>query len=371
MAPPSSNGQPGGGGGGEKKAAGGGEKTATGGGANANKADAKKGPAGDAFRVKDISGKGRGLIAARNIEIGKLLLDEEPLVLGLSQSAMAVASLTIAAAGVLAWAGSLYLQASSGQLTFDLPALRGVCCLILFVFLVIQIGGMIVEGFVVFWRVRLLGASDRAAYFNLCDTLPFYIPILSEAFIFRANAVSTDWCGCVCAVAALVNHACVPSAILSWNTETGRHQVRALRGIKAEEEIAVSYIDLWQPTVARQHSLRRAMRFSCACNTCMDSTEESVRRLSDHRRTACSQLERGITEKMENGQLEEAMKDLQILRDVTEQELGGVDNLISRDMDEAIKDIQAQIKNSEAVTNSEMPSEQTDSCNKRGSCAEE
>jgi len=332
------------------------------------------------FEVKEIPGKGRGLVATRTIEVGELLLDEVPIVTGLSPVGSRLSALLCSIFGLLLWTFLLILRYKSGTLDTDLALLRGICLFFLYQFVSFRVSGMIVEGFTVFGRVRSLPQPEREAFYNLRCNLGFYVPVLSEALIFRSNAVSNDMGGCVCPVTAMINHACLPTALFAWDEERGHHEVRALREIKAGEEIATSYVDLWQPTVARQHFLRNAMRFTCACETCLESTEESVRRMSDHRRSAGSGLERGIPDKLQAGNLEEAIKDLQALKELTILELGGR-NLISDEMDMTLKELEAQLskqKNSKSssempskeATEAEKPSSSNENCEKKGDDSE-
>ncbi|KAK0672101.1 hypothetical protein QBC41DRAFT_268860 [Cercophora samala] len=65
-----------------------------------------------------------------------------------------------------------------------------------------------------------------------------------------------------------VNHACRPNAHYSWNERTGRLTVHALRDVEDRQEITVSYITQGKPRQARQEFLRDCFFFDCACELC-------------------------------------------------------------------------------------------------------
>ncbi|KAK5629529.1 hypothetical protein RRF57_005244 [Xylaria bambusicola] len=63
------------------------------------------------------------------------------------------------------------------------------------------------------------------------------------------------------------NHSCDPNAVLVFNQP--RHEIRALRKIKAGEEILISYIEPTNPFNVRQMQLEENYLFTCQCTKCL------------------------------------------------------------------------------------------------------
>lgn len=74
------------------------------------------------------------------------------------------------------------------------------------------------------------------------------------------------------------NHSCVPNAVLNgypMNDPTKSHfQVIALKDIKADAEITVSYRYITLPAAGRRPLLRKIFGFECACDVCMTETAD-------------------------------------------------------------------------------------------------
>ncbi|KAI3343773.1 hypothetical protein F4824DRAFT_20673 [Ustulina deusta] len=62
------------------------------------------------------------------------------------------------------------------------------------------------------------------------------------------------------------NHSCDPNASLVFNQP--RHEIRALRKIKAGEEILINYIEVTNPFSVRQAELKQNYFFTCQCTKC-------------------------------------------------------------------------------------------------------
>ncbi|KAI0526417.1 hypothetical protein F5B22DRAFT_641563 [Xylaria bambusicola] len=63
------------------------------------------------------------------------------------------------------------------------------------------------------------------------------------------------------------NHSCDPNAVLVFNQP--RHEIRALRKIKAGEEILISYVEATNPFNVRQMQLKENYLFTCQCTRCL------------------------------------------------------------------------------------------------------
>ncbi|KAI0115891.1 hypothetical protein GGR51DRAFT_366991 [Nemania sp. FL0031] len=62
------------------------------------------------------------------------------------------------------------------------------------------------------------------------------------------------------------NHSCDPNATLVFNQP--RHEIRALRTIKAGEEIFIKYVEVTNPFSVRQAELKENYFFTCQCAKC-------------------------------------------------------------------------------------------------------
>ena len=73
----------------------------------------------------------------------------------------------------------------------------------------------------------------------------------------------------VCPAGAILNHACSPNVVVTWNSKTGAQEIRCCRAVKAGEELTHSYTDAAMPTEERRHKLRGEYGFMCGCNRCV------------------------------------------------------------------------------------------------------
>ncbi|KAF1838934.1 SET domain-containing protein [Decorospora gaudefroyi] len=100
--------------------------------------------------------------------------------------------------------------------------------------------------------------------------------------IFRTNAYNTgDKVGLFPKIAR-INHACRPNTSYYWSEKLNKRIVYATRKIKAGEEFFVSYISLLLTQEERQKQLDR-YGFTCHCEAC--TQEREAQQASDNRRT--------------------------------------------------------------------------------------
>ncbi|KAF5376480.1 hypothetical protein D9615_008624 [Tricholomella constricta] len=83
--------------------------------------------------------------------------------------------------------------------------------------------------------------------------------------------------GCVGVFNAIsrVNHSCAPNAIYDFTVASFSCQLRAIRDIKTDEEIFISYCSTSEPTAARQAKLK-PYGFECTCRVCSDPTSDAL-----------------------------------------------------------------------------------------------
>ncbi|TRM70310.1 hypothetical protein BD626DRAFT_390788 [Schizophyllum amplum] len=68
--------------------------------------------------------------------------------------------------------------------------------------------------------------------------------------------------------ASRINHSCSPNAKWEWDRKTLSLTLRAVRPIRAGEEITINYVDPAVPRAERRASLRTTYHFDCNCAAC-------------------------------------------------------------------------------------------------------
>ncbi|KAL1736883.1 hypothetical protein EV714DRAFT_279392 [Schizophyllum commune] len=175
------------------------------------------------FALADLPGRGKGLIAVRDIERGELLIREKPL--------------------------------------FRVP------------FSTSNPKGVIAEG------LRAASPEGRAAFFNLSYVgLPDDFDPASDAAahalaIFQTNAVAAgDMVGIFPRMARL-NHGCVRAfnSVYSWREREGALVVHALKPIakgERSQELLTTYFDTKRARDDRRAHLKQRYGFECNCSVC-------------------------------------------------------------------------------------------------------
>ncbi|KAH8725375.1 hypothetical protein GQ44DRAFT_681104 [Phaeosphaeriaceae sp. PMI808] len=99
--------------------------------------------------------------------------------------------------------------------------------------------------------------------------------------IFRTNAYNSGNEIGLFPKIARINHSCRPNASYYWSDKLNKRIVYATRKITKGEEFFVSYIPLLLPQEARQKRLDR-YGFKCTCEAC--AQEDAAKEISDNRR---------------------------------------------------------------------------------------
>ncbi|OSS53014.1 hypothetical protein B5807_02811 [Epicoccum nigrum] len=99
--------------------------------------------------------------------------------------------------------------------------------------------------------------------------------------IFRTNAYNTDEQIGLFPKIARINHSCRPNTSYYWSKALNKRVVYASRAIRRGEELSVSYIGLLSGREERQKRLDR-YGFTCTCEAC--SAAGAARQASDARR---------------------------------------------------------------------------------------
>lgn len=100
-------------------------------------------------------------------------------------------------------------------------------------------------------------------------------------YAIRTNACEVQRGGAKvgCALSALMgwhNHDCAPNAAARVG-EDGQLRIEALRGVAADDEVLISYIDAKQPVDARRAILEQHYGFRCGCTRCRDEQRRALK----------------------------------------------------------------------------------------------
>ncbi|KAF4338330.1 SET domain protein [Fusarium beomiforme] len=180
--------------------------------------------------LREIAGKGNGLIATQKIIKGTRILSEEPII-------------------------------RVPEDVTDRPALRAS----------------------IRRQVDALPSDKRQAFLAMCNIYPGdansqYLGII------RTNALPMDNGSGIFLAACRINHACDNNAQKGWNDGIKRHTVHALRDIDEGEEITITYVGVLNNRRTRQEALRKKFKFTCLCHLCSlppNLSAESDRRLDE------------------------------------------------------------------------------------------
>jgi hypothetical protein len=201
--------------------------------------------AGSMYALKDVPGKGKGLVAIENISKGTRILSELPVI-----------------TTPMRQRDSKWLKAHISQ------------------------------------QIDSLDETQRQLFFSMYNRYP-YENVVEQSFgILRTNSLPIEDNGIrggIFLEACRINHACDNNAQKHWNPSIKRHTVHALRNILAGEEITIYYLGLDSSRAIRQEKLQDKFGFLCCCRLCSLSAEQSQE--SDKRLARIDQLDEIIGRK--------------------------------------------------------------------------
>jgi hypothetical protein len=177
------------------------------------------------YILQDIKGKGKGLIATKNIVKGTRIISERPVV-------------TI----------------PEGQWS-DEWLKRHMC-----------------------ERVESLDEYEQQSFLSLHNIHPYEEDVEQFLGIIRTNALPIEENGTgggVFLEARRINHSCNNNAQKHWNKRIGRHTVHALREIIEGEEITIYYLGLHSIREVRRQKLQDKFGLLCSCCVCSLLAKES------------------------------------------------------------------------------------------------
>ncbi|KAF1841085.1 SET domain-containing protein [Cucurbitaria berberidis CBS 394.84] len=176
------------------------------------------------FRQTSIPGKGQGLVASRDIARGSRVLSEAPL---LSVPSGAVKSCDIVDA---------YMKLDQ----FGRAAFLALC---------------------------------RAPNADLGEISPKFSPEMKHVlFVYATNERGRR----IFSQGSRINHSCVPNLEHAWNANIGQGTFQAIKDIRKEDELTISYIQGANWTKEKRQRTLKLWGFTCSCSLCQDSIDARI-----------------------------------------------------------------------------------------------
>lgn len=188
-----------------------------------------------AYEVRNVPGKGKGIIATRNIAFGEIVIMERPILI-------------------------------FPRLMLDINSVLG--------FQAHAKQSMTREDWIKF--------NDLA---NVQGNFPTFDGIrFTNTFGIQLQKGKEKYSGVFFELSRL-NHSCGPNLKGTWNPHLFTFSVQAARPIFAGQELTLSYTDIFLPYAERQSALQQDYKFSCNCTYCKTSSVSSLSAAaSDQRR---------------------------------------------------------------------------------------
>jgi hypothetical protein len=142
-------------------------------------------------------------------------------------------------------------------------------------------------------QVDTLGSTQREAFFKLFNAhSDKYTQTMG---ITKTNALplgSSASEGGIFLKASRINHACDHNSQNTWNEETNKLTIHVFKDLEEGSEITIAYLDGDQDYSSRQLNLKKHFNFTCTCTLC--SVSPASRQESDKRFNELSRLDDSI-----------------------------------------------------------------------------
>jgi hypothetical protein len=200
------------------------------------------------YAIKEVPGKGKGLVATKDIPAGTRIVSEKPII-------------------------------DSGRQVTGMDQLQSRICQ--------QIGS--------------LREDQKQEFLSMHNVFPYTNVVDRYLGIFRSNALpfgpGTNAAG-IFLQACRINHACDNNALNFWSATLNQITIQAVRDIYKGEEITISYLQSYENRQIRQEQLQEDFRFMCTCNLCSlppDQSRDSDTKLDRIHEIDCIIAEGGVT----------------------------------------------------------------------------
>ncbi|KAH8881337.1 SET domain-containing protein [Thozetella sp. PMI_491] len=222
------------------------------------------------FDVRDIPGKGKGLIASRRIAKGELLLVDYPRFIADTHFPLRTKRER----------GRQLLQRAADQVADPEQLLN----------------------------LARSGAEGAHAIEDVMRTNSFSVTIDDKFFMGMFPNI------------ARINHACNPNAFTRFSEKALSSSVMAFRDINKGEEITLSYTDFGLTRDERQTRLQQNWGFTCTCALCSASNKSTA--ISDDRRQRIREIQGRVAERLQKKKFRDAIKlNHELLKLIREEQL--------------------------------------------------
>jgi hypothetical protein len=127
-------------------------------------------------------------------------------------------------------------------------------------------------------QVDSLTKEQQLSFLSLHNIYPYNCTTEKYLGIIRTNGLPIEADGIgggIFLEACRINHACDNNARKNWNKRIQRHTVHALRDIPEGEEITIYYLGLKDSREVRRQKLQSKFGFLCSCRMCSLNPAES------------------------------------------------------------------------------------------------
>ncbi|KAJ6504579.1 hypothetical protein C8R47DRAFT_151451 [Mycena vitilis] len=191
-----------------------------------------------AFKIKQVEGKGLGMVATRPIKAGELVIAERP----------------------------VYIQRFD-EVTLQIPT-----------------DYTYFNGRLVLGALEGLAPASQNAFRALknvhgAENHVLWGTLKTNAIRHRMDAdyKGPDYAGLFPSMSR-ANHSCTPNLQFIFSAETFAGEFRAVKPIAPKEELCMNYTDVLAPRLMRQSELEQRYGFQCECTACSAGSFESDRR---------------------------------------------------------------------------------------------
>jgi len=137
--------------------------------------------------------------------------------------------------------------------------------------------------------VSCLPEADRSKFFNLHDCKKLTGSVKSVEGIFRTNnfalgPLTATTAHGVFLLASRINHSCWPSCEVVWREDSEEQEVVAIRDIEEGEELTICYLNIKDrmKTPEERRKVLLPYGFTCSCRFCVEEEDtQEVRRFQE------------------------------------------------------------------------------------------